>query len=838
MEVRKKFCPLSLLFFCLLLSFLSFPLQAGVEIRVIQSLDDLPAPFSTLAKRGDILIADGTHYALLGATPRPLRTSANYPYGNAMGTILGFVPASQKTASDLNIGAPVLRIKDRTRRPTYATLEQIKSGGAEALVIFEAQAVFEDKEGKKALIKTTYVFHPGKGHIDISSVLTNTGKGGFEDFSFSLFFDAYARYYFNPYHEKRFPSLNFRAYQKKGHSLGWVNLNPVEKEENRYPGRLAPGEKCELAYVLFSDSSQQAVLESIYGLMGIKPVRAAVLFNGFDGDWMELVVREAVSSSIFFRSILEEPVYQEVLLPPGVYRFQANFFPATVEEMVEIRPEEKNACELKNPAQGFVKVRIKNSQGEHVPGKVALLGLAGTKTPYFRPDNPVETGRSWERFKNSCYPGEEGLEVPLPVGTYLVYASRGPEYTIDQKVLEVLKDEEYTLVFQIDKVVQTPGLVSLDPHMHTRKSDGSVSIEERIKSVIAEGVDAAVASDHNTITDYSAALKKLRLDCHLAVMPGNEVTTPDVIHFNTYPLKVRPDEPGNGAINSASDEAGPLFLASREKDPGALIQVNHPRAGSLGYFNNLALDQESAATALTAFDMDFDLLEVLNGPYFYFSNQAAVEDWFHLLNRGYFFPLVGSSDSHTIDRGEPGYSRTYVFYSGEKADRLDWPSLLQPLKKGRSFATNGPVIEFRVNGPSRPGDLLEAKAGKVDIHLEVRSAPWVDVAEVRLIFNGQRRIIFPVRAKETDILKLEQDISLTLKEDTFICIEAAGTKTLFPVLQETSTSGLLEDAAVPYALTNPVFIDVNGNGKFDPPLPEKIRLTDEPCGSHQKISRN
>ncbi len=838
MNILKKFCPLSFLFFGLLFPFLSSPLRAGVEIKVIQSLDDLPAPFSTLAKKGDILIADGKHYALFGATPRPLRTSANYPYGNAMGSILGFVPASQKSASDLNIGAPVLRVKDRTRYPVYDAFEQVRSGGAEPLVIFEAQAVFDDKEGRKAHIKTTYVFHPGKGRIDISSVLTNTGKGGFEDLSFSLFFDAYARYYFNPYNEKKFPHLNFRAYQKKGHSLGWVNLNPVEKKEKRYPGRLASGKSHELRYVLFSDHSQQAVLESVYGFMEVKPVRAAVSFNGFDGEWMELVIREAVSSSVFFRSILEEPVYQEVLLPPGVYRFQANFFPATAEEMVEIRPEEKNACELKNPAHGLVKVKIKNSQGEHVPGKVTFLGLGATKTPYFRPDNPVETGRSWESFKNSCYPREEGLDVPIPAGTYLVCASRGPEYTVEQKILEVLKDGVYTLLFRIDKVVQTPGLVSLDPHMHTRISDGSVSVEERIKSVIAEGVDAAVASDHNIVVDYSAALKKLKLDRLLAVIPGNEVTTPDVVHFNTYPLKVRLDEPASGAINPASDEAGPLFLASRKKDPGAVLQVNHPRAGDLGYFNNLSLDLESAATALTSFDTNFDLLEVLNGPYYYASNEAAIEDWFHLLNRGYFFPLVGSSDAHTIDGGEPGYSRTYVFYSGEKADRLDWPSLLQALKKGRSFATNGPLIEFRVNGPSKPGDLLEAKDGKVDIHLEVRSAPWVDVSEVGLILNGQRRVIFPVRAKETDVLKFEQDISLTLKEDTFICVEAAGTKTLFPVVQQPADNGLLENAAVPYALTNPVFVDVNGNRKFDPPLPENIRLTDELPSYQEKISRN
>jgi hypothetical protein len=783
------------------------------------------------------LLVDGKNYALIGASPRPLVTSSNYPYGNAMGSILSFVPAAKNLASDLNIGAPVLRIKDKTHHIVYSKLEQAKATTQRAEIGFEALGLFEDKEGRKAQMKTTYLFYPEKGRVDVTSTLTNTGKVAFEDLSYSLFFDAYNRYYFNPYHEKKYPRLNFRVYQKKGHSLGWISFNPVEKEEVRYPGKLGPGEECGLRYILLTDVSSLSLIENIYQILERKPVKADVYFKDFDGDWMELVVREAMSSSVFFRSILEKPLSCEVLLPPGIYRFQANFFPAVVEELVEVKPEEENSCLLENSPLGTVKVKVKNSQGDYVPGKVTFLGLAPTKSPYFRPDNPVETGRSWEGFKNSCFPGEEGLEVQVPVGTYLVYASRGPEYTIDQKVTEVVKEENREIVFIVDQVVDTPGLISLDPHMHTQKSDGSASISERIKSAVAEGLEIAVASDHNTITDYSDTLKKLKLENRLAVIPGSEVTTPDVIHFNTYPMEFRPAEEGNGAINSAADEASSLFLASRQKNPAAILQVNHPRAGRLGYFNNFYLDQESAATALCSFDTNFDLLEVLNGPYFYSSNAAAIEDWFHLLNRGYFFPLVGSSDAHGLDRGETGYSRSYVFYNGEKGSRLDRDALFQALKKGRSFATNGPIIQFKVNGQYTSGDLIQAKGGKVDIQLDVRSAPWVAVDEVRLILNGERKVIFPVSVKETAVAKFEEEISLTLKEDSYICVEALGKRTLFPVLQQPSRSGLLKDGTLPYALTNPVFVDVDGNAKFDPPFPEKIRLKEEPSGSAKKIPR-
>ncbi len=822
--------------FFLLLLVISFPLFGEVEIKTVQSPEDLPVPFSTLAQKGDILIADGTHYLLLGATPRQLTTSANYPYGNAMGSILSFVPASQKTAGDLNIGRPVLRFKDRTHYGSYSRLVQVKTE-LDGKVVFEASGIFEDKEGRKAQIKTTYALYPQKGRVDVISILTNTGKATFENLSYSLFFDAYARYSFNPYHEKRFPGLNFRVYQKKGHSLSWVNLNPVEKENQRYPGRLAPGEKVELRYVLFSQRSSQAILESVYAFLEKEPVKVLVTFEDFEGEWMELVVREVLSSAIFFRSILEKPLVEEVLLPPGIYRFQANFFPASVEELAEVQPTGENTIRIKNPPLGVVKVRIRDSQGKHVPGKVAFLGLAPTKTPYFRPDNPIETGRSWESFKNSCYPGEDGLEVFLPAGTYLAYSSCGPEFTLDQKIIEVLKGERLDLVFIIDKVIPTPGLISLDSHMHTRHSDGTVSCEERIKSVIAEGVEVAIATDHNLIIDYSRPLQKLKLDGYLAVISGNEITTPDVLHFNAFPLQFRPEEKQNGAIDPAADEAAPLFQAVRQKDPDALLQVNHPRAGDLGYFNNSALDLEEAARALPGFSLDFDLLEVMNGPYYYASNNTAIEDWFHLLRRGYYFPLVGSSDAHTIDRSEPGYSRTYVYYSGEKANRLNRSAFFEALRKGKSFATNGPLVELQVNKKAGPGDLVEAKTGVVGIKISVRSAPWVDVTEARLIINGERKIIFPIRAKESDILKFEQEISLTFKEDTFLCLEVIGQKTLFPVLQQSSRSGLLEDGTIPYALTNPVFIDVNGNGKFDAPLPPTIQLTENVSEGSRKVSR-
>ncbi len=806
----------------LLLSAPLLPSWAGQSpapaVKVIQGAEDVPGGFTALARKGDLLVFDGRNYAVLGATARSIVTSANYPYGQAMGSLLGFVPADKvPAAGDLNLGAPVLRVGDKTHHLGYSEFKRTKAASGSTAISFEARGVFEDKGGRKAEVTTVYDFNPDKGRLEISSTLTNTGQLALEEASFSLFVDTYGRFNFSPYEEERFPALNFRIYQKKGYFLGWLSFNPVEKATVRYPGRLLPGASASLRHILLTDAAGQKLVSRIYDILGVKPVRASVSFKDFDGPWLEFTAREVLSSAVFYRTIVEDPSHLEVLLPPGIYRFQANFFPGSAEEIVEVRPDGENGCLLGNPPLGQVNVRIRDGGGNVVLGKVTFIGLGATKSPYFRPENPVETGRSWESNKNSCFPPAEGLDVELPAGTYLATASRGPEYTIDEKVVEIVKEENQDLAFVIDRVVETPGLVALDPHMHTTRSDGSVSEPERIKAVVAEGIEVMAATDHNTVTDYAPALKKLGLDGALTVIPGCEVTVTDVIHYNTYPMRIRPDEPGNGAIIALGDAAGPLFKASREKDPTTLIQVNHPRAGDLGYFNNSYLDQESAATGLPGLDTGFDVLEVMNGPYFFSSNQTSIQDWFHLLNRGYLHPIVGSSDSHTIDRGEPGYSRTYVDYPGDDAAPLDTEALLRAVKQGRSFATNGPVIDFRVNGAAGPGDVCPAPNGRVDIRISVRSAPWVAVDEVRLVLNGERRIVFPVSAPKGDVEKFEQQFGLTLERDTYLCVEALGKETLFPVLQTPARDGSIKGGTLPFAITNPVFVDVDGNRRFDRP---------------------
>jgi hypothetical protein len=686
---------------------------------------------------------------------------------------------------------------------------------------FRAVAHYKGVKGEKAEVTTLYNLDPESGKIDITSALKNTGSVRLEDLRYSLYFNSGQVYDFSPNND-RFP---FWVYPKKGHYLGWIDLSPVRSSSSM---NLDPGNIFEVRHVLLVDVEAEYLLKRIYQILDVKAAKVKIDTADFHGELMEVVI-EDMSSRIFFKSFFEKPQPFSVMLPPGDYSIRANFFPAIVEKRLTVDLEKENSCLLKAPPEGKVKISIRNKVGAFVPGKTTFFGLGATSTPYFKPENPLETNNTHEYFKNSCFPQAEGLEVDLPVGTYMISASRGPEYTLDRRVVEVLKDSLQDLSFQIDKIIETTDLISVDLHMHTLNSDGSMTIAERIKSVVAEGVDVAVSTDHNYISDYPSVLKKLGLSEYISVLIGQEVTPLDVNQvdmpeFNRFPLRLRKNEPGNGAIDLGFYENNtPIIVESRRKDPKALIQVNHPRRRGYGYFTYYQLDPETAATALKGFDTSFDLLEVMNGPFFSHDknkNSEVIADWLHLLNRGYYFPIMGSSDSHGIDRKEPGYARTYVFYDGAKGTGLELETLLRAMKKGRSFISNGPVVQFMVNRQYLPGDTFTDRDGTLDILIEVQSAPWVSVDEIRVIINGERKIILPVKAPGEQILKFQDKIRLNIKHDSYIAIEVLGNKTLFPVIQKRLRKDGYRSGPLPYALTNPIFIDVDGNGKFDPPLPK------------------
>lgn len=152
-------------------------LQGAVfEVKVIKSAADLPEQFNTLWKEGDVLVSDGKNMVLFGGTDRILRSYYQYPIEHTLGSVLGYVPKGKGIKSDLVIGSPYIRIKNKSQYLSYSSFSAIPQKAQDGSLLFLAAAHYKGDKGEKAEIKTLYHLNPESGKIDITSTVKAPGE--------------------------------------------------------------------------------------------------------------------------------------------------------------------------------------------------------------------------------------------------------------------------------------------------------------------------------------------------------------------------------------------------------------------------------------------------------------------------------------------------------------------------------------------------------------------------------------------------------------------------------------------------------------------------------------
>lgn len=275
--------------------------------------------------------------------------------------------------------------------------------------------------------------------------------------------------------------------------------------------------------------------------------------------------------------------------------------------------------------------------------------------------------------------------------------------------------------------------------------------------------------------------------------------------------------------------------------------------------------------ALDNWSEDFDALEILNGKHTEYIHSLRVpsdyepppskphivpgeiyrdetgsvvhpggfDDWMALLRKGR--PRVGmaNSDSHDFLTSEAGYGRSLVRVGRDLSTMrdLDACELSRAIRAGGVMMTNGPLVELTIDG-APTGSLVRARDGRVTLQIDVWAAPWIDVARVHLYDAAGNRETLPLAPAPDGVVRLSTSIDKTLAADDFFLVEVEGDKSLWPVVPgleqpplmiADAVGSLLEafgmaddtDPALqletvhpmkPWAMTNPIWIDVDGDG--------------------------
>lgn len=431
------------------------------------------------------------------------------------------------------------------------------------------------------------------------------------------------------------------------------------------------------------------------------------------------------------------------------------------------------------PSRLVFDVREEGSQSP-LPVKLTLFGLDRTPTPQLGPPFASAAGNTL------LSPTGQGM-LPLPPGRYRVVVSKGPEFSLHDEAVTLQPNGGASLVARLRRVVQTPGHLGVDLGQLTAASPGcAVQPQDRILSNLVEGVDAFVSGDRGRVVDLRAK------QAALFAIPGASLQADPLGRVTLFPLT--PGQDPEGVL------AGP--------PAGVIVQLDAARRAIGHADDDKAVPLPSTVTAM----------RVLDGQHPENFDHHLV-DWLSLVRAGRRVVATGASGSRSILGGEAGYPRTYVAVPKIAAPDQIVQQIVASLREGRAIVSSGPFIALKVDGVG-PGSLvsLGPKRGgrrrprprEVTVEVTVSAAEWIGLDDLTLLVNGepwQQSVPIPGRAAG---VRLQQTFRVGLTRDSTVIVLVRGTSPLSPVVNPTGAPLL------PVALTNPVWIDLDGNGRYDP----------------------
>lgn len=366
---------------------------------------------------------------------------------------------------------------------------------------------------------------------------------------------------------------------------------------------------------------------------------------------------------------------------------------------------------------------------EYLPARITIVNDMGT----LQSVSADTTGHVAVR-PGHVYTASGKIHMGLPAGTYILYAARGFEYSVDSIRIDIKSGETADQKFLLKREVSTVGWASSDTHIHTFtwSRHGDASAAERAITIAGEGVELAVMTDHNLHVDLKPFVIEKQVVRFFTPVTGNEVTTP-VGHFNLFPLSVA--EP---VINHNTSSWTTLAERIKSSDEKIAIILNHARDIHRD-FRPFDPSRHLASAGMPLDDRDFfpNAMEVINSGSQQTDQFQLMRDWFGMLNHGNVITPVGSSDSHDVSRFIVGQARTYIRSRDEDPANIDVQEAVSNFVDGSVLVSFGLLAEIEINESYGPGELVPG-SDEAKVSVKVSGPSWTKADKVSLYANGKK----------------------------------------------------------------------------------------------------
>lgn len=378
-----------------------------------------------------------------------------------------------------------------------------------------------------------------------------------------------------------------------------------------------------------------------------------------------------------------------------------------------------------------VRVRLLDESAGPTAARVYITGADGLSYAP-RGSSARITAMSAEYY----FHAEGAFQIRLPAGETMIEASRGPEYELARVpfTLAAGKPAEITVRLKRWTHMAAQGWYSADAHIHanyTSPYQQVVSPEDVRLQAQGEDLNNANMMVANSSGAFLHDLqyfegKPNALSTPRHVLYWNEEMRNGglyghMVFFNLKSL-VYPLYTGFRDTDFFEDYPANYTLAKGAQDQGGAVSYAHP--GYQPTFEGASMREMPVDLALG----QIDAMDVLSNN----DEKATMTLYYRLLNCGFRLGISAGTDAFTnvADHYTMGGGRVYA----EAGPALDYGAWVRAYKRGRTFASNGPVIDFTVDG-RKPGDEIRGGVKTVRVRALVRSNIPLDAVDI--VVNGK-----------------------------------------------------------------------------------------------------
>jgi hypothetical protein len=393
---------------------------------------------------------------------------------------------------------------------------------------------------------------------------------------------------------------------------------------------------------------------------------------------------------------------------------------------------------------GRLKVTVLDAAGKPIHARLSVTGADGhayaPADAWMHADDGFD--RSQRAFEPHYFHANGSAEMDVPAGKVEVEVMRGFEHRVEKISVAVAAKSATPVTIRLHPFVlpvkSGSRWASGDVHVHMNYGGAYRNTPKNLvgqaESENLNVVHALIVNKEQRIPDISYFTGELDAASKpdMLLQFGQEYHSSAWGHLgllNLHRNLIIPDYAGYPQTVAAS-----LYPSNSEVADMAL-----PQGGLVGYVHPFEEIPDPAKDVVLQHALPIDValgkanyIEVVG----FSDHRSTAAVWYRLLNCGFRLPTAGGTDAmanFASLRGPVGVNRVYVRVPAGPLKMENW---IDGLRKGKTFATNGPLLRFTLGG-KQIGDEMRLPAGKRELRFSATLRSIVPLDHLEVVCNGR-----------------------------------------------------------------------------------------------------